>query len=255
VTEEGSKKSVSLSRVKSADLRKSQVERQHEWLKCLDRLSDRRLKVSKNVKDHPGQWEPFAPELPTRKDYRTVLQNEVVFDIDSDNWDDIRFLASKLTQTLAKLNIRDISSITGGRGVHISFFFKPTGEQESKLRENNLTYRDLRIWLARRIADEAGIDKELIGIGKTIDLSVIDWDDDSKGHLLRTFGGSKNNNEGKPIGYKTLVRLFPKTKPVCKSLVDVEFPDERWIKPTKIPDDVFAEFIEDKKTCHQRKAK
>ena len=78
--------------------------KQGQWLERLQSLSKRELRVSKNVNGKPSKWVSLkSTGLPV--DYRTILHNEVVIDIDAVKWKEVKLFAEIITDTLVSLGI------------------------------------------------------------------------------------------------------------------------------------------------------
>ena len=202
---------------------------QHGWLQLLQSVSKRPLRVSRNFEGKPSKWVSIEDaEFPV--DYRTVLHNEVVFDIDSTKWKEVRLFTEIVTDTLNRMNVPYITAYTGGRGIHLHVFFDLSEEQKKQCVKIDVMPKDLRMYLFQRVLQEAGVSPKLIGPGKAFDTACVNWSDEGKGHLVRIFGGKKRM-------HKTLLSEIPEERPTD----DITFPDdvERW----KIPESLFQEFI------------
>jgi hypothetical protein len=207
------------------------TQRQTHWLEALQSVSKQPLRVSRNVNGKPSQWvSREEAEFPV--DYRTVLHNEVVIDIDCTRWNEVKMFAEMVTETLNTQRIPYITAYTGGRGIHIHLFFFLSEDQKRKCEDMDVMPKDLRVWLLEYILTDCGITPKLIGPGKPFDTSCINWNDEGKGHLVRLFGGKKR-------GYKTVVTEIPEERPRTK---EVTFPDS--ITKWYIPDQLFKEFID-----------
>ncbi len=163
---------------------------QHNWLQLLQSVSKRPLRVSRNYEGKPSKWVSVKEaEFPV--DYRTVLHNEVVFDIDSTKWKEVRLFTEIVTDTLNRMNVPYITAYTGGRGIHVHVFFNLSEDQKRKCSKIDVMPKDLRIWLFQHVLQEAGVSPKLIGPGKPFDTACVNWNDEGKGHLVRIFGGKK----------------------------------------------------------------
>ncbi len=213
---------------------------QRKWLHTLQSLSKRPLKVSKNVNGKPTKWVSLEDaELPA--DYRIVLHNEAVIDIDAERWKEVRMFAEIVTDTLTKLNIPHIKGYSGGRGIHVHVFFGLSLSQKKVCDESDVMPKDLRLWLFEYMVKEAGISPKVIGPGKPFDTSCINWSDEGKGHLIRLFGGKKQK-------YKTLLYEIPEERPKNDELV---FPEG--IDVWRIPDTLFQESVRSFKTTQKKR--
>ncbi len=203
---------------------------QDNWLKKLQSLSKRPLKVSKSVNGKPTKWVPLEEcEYPV--DYRTVLHNEVVIDIDAEHWKDVRMCGEIVTETLHTLGIPYIKAYSGGRGIHIHVFFGLSSTQKRLCEGTDVMPKDVRVFLFEYILRHADISPKLIGPGKTFDTACVNWSDEGKGHLIRVFGGKKQK-------YKTLLTDIPEERPKSNEVV---FPED--VQVYAIPDSLFQEFL------------
>jgi len=211
---------------------------QHNWLQQLKSMCKRPLRVSKNVNGRPSQWVSLdAAELPV--DYRTVLHNEVVFDIDATQWKKVRLYAEIVIDALNKINIPYIAAYTGGRGVHVHVFFELSEDQKRQCTEIDVMPKDLRVWLFHYVLQEAGVSSKLIGPGNPFDTACVNWSDEGKGHLIRIFGGKKRQ-------HKTLLTEIPEERPK-----EIAFPGS--IALWKIPENLFQEFIDQFKRSQKQR--
>jgi hypothetical protein len=101
--------------------------------------------------------------------------------------------------------------------------------------------KDFRMWLFQYILHEAGVVPKLIGPGKPFDTSVVNWNDEGKGHLIRVFGGKKSK-------YKTLLTDIPEKRPDTD---DIVFPDD--ITLWKFPDGLFQKFMKSFKRSNKKR--
>ena len=100
--------------------------KQLKYLKYLSRLFNSEMMVSFNVDGHPGKWLPLK-WIDNNKcnpvDYRTVLKNEIIIDIDIKVWDVVLDVEQHITKMLENEKIPFISAYSGGKGIHIHIFF------------------------------------------------------------------------------------------------------------------------------------
>ena len=213
---------------------------QHKWLQVLQSLSKRPLRVSRNFEGKPSKWVSVEDaEFPV--DYRTVLHNEIVFDIDSTRWNDVRMFTEIVTDVLNKMNVPYTAAYTGGRGVHVHVFFSLSEDQKRQCVQIDVMPKDLRAWLFYYFLTDAGTSPKVIGPGKPLDTACVNWSDEGKGHLIRIFGGKKRS-------YKTLLSEIPEERP---KKYDVQFPDG--VNLWKIPDSIFKEFIDHFKKSQEKR--
>ncbi len=205
---------------------------QLKWLRILQDFSISSVKVSKEVGGGPSKW-TLLNEAAFPVDHRTILLRELVFDLDFKKWTEIMQCGNKLIAELKEMKIPHFLAHTGGRGLHIHVFFELPQQNQEKWPDANFDPKDLRIWLFHYILREAGIKENLIGPRKPFDTSCINWDDFSKGHLIRIFGGKKRS-------FKTLISEIPEERPIV-TYDSVVFPEE--ITAWEIPDEIFSKFI------------
>jgi len=211
---------------------------QYNWLHTLQSMSKRPLRVSRNVEGRPSKWVSIdAAELPV--DYRTVLHNEIVFDIDATQWKKVRLYTEIVIDALNRMGIPYIAAYTGGRGVHVHVFFELSEDQKKQCVETDVMPKDLRMWLFHYVLQEAGVSLKLIGPGNPFDTACVNWSDEGKGHLIRIFGGKKRR-------HKTLVTEIPEERPK-----DIAFPGD--IALWKIPEKLFQEFIDQFKRSQRKR--
>ncbi|MBU7026194.1 MAG: hypothetical protein HXS48_04565 [Theionarchaea archaeon] len=213
---------------------------QHKWLQVLQSLSKRPLRVSRNFEGKPSKWISVEDgEFPV--DYRTVLHNEIVFDIDSTRWNEVRMFTEIVTDTLNKMNVPYTAAYTGGRGVHVHVFFSLSEDQKRQCVQIDVMPKDLRAWLFYYFLTDAGTSPKVIGPGKPFDTACVNWSDEGKGHLVRIFGGKKRN-------CKTMLSEIPEERP---KKYDVQFPDS--VNLWKIPDSIFKEFSDNFKKSQEKR--
>ena len=206
------------------------ITEQNRWLHTLQSLSKRPVHVSRNVNGKPTKWVSLTDsELPV--DYRTILHNEIVIDIDSEHWKKVRMFAEIITDTLVKLGIPYITAYSGGRGIHIHVFFDLSLSQKKMCDKTDVMPKDLRVWLFEYILKNAEISPVLIGPGKPFDTSCVNWSDEGKGHLIRVFGGKKK-------WCKVLLSEIPEERPHKD---EIRFPGD--VELWHIPEQLFQEFV------------
>jgi len=206
---------------------------QKEWLRTLQDLSLMTIKVSKEARGNPSKW-TILNEATFPIDHRTILEDEIVFDIDSPDWAQVKEWGKKLISKLEDREIPFLLAYSGGRGLHVHVFFNLTEEQQEICTDFKVSMKNLRIWLFNHIL--TGLDgdmphiipKELIGKGKLFDNSCVNWNNNRKGHLIRIFGGRKKS-------YKTLISEIPNERPYV-DYNSVKFPTRvrKWEIPTWI---------------------
>ncbi|KYK38410.1 MAG: hypothetical protein AYK18_17225 [Theionarchaea archaeon DG-70] len=201
---------------------------QIQWLKRLQDISVISIKVARNCNNKTLNWQ-LTREVKFPVNHRTVLHNEVVFDLDFWNWKDIKRYGNKLVETIQNENIPFLLAYTGGKGLHIHVFFNIPNLPGFE----NYTLQEIRMKLAKKILRKAEIEEKLIGKNKPFDTSCINWSDTTKGHLIRIFGG-KNKS------FKTLISEIPEFRPYIP-YDQVIFPQgiELW----NIPNELIHDFV------------
>lgn len=176
-------------------------------------------------------------------DYRCVLSNEIIVDIDANCWQEVYSLATKLKSALILLNISHHTIYTGGRGLHIRFFFEISKEDMIRLTENSTTMRQVRMAIHAAICKVAKIPTHIIGAGKTIDTLPVSFGDDTEGWLIREIGGVKLDKvTRKRLGIAILLHEIPAEKPSTSNVEneELEFPD---INAWKVPSTTITKII------------
>jgi len=131
-----------------------------------------------------GKWfQVYEHNLMDSGDYREILPNEVVFDIDVQDWDKVKMYYKIITNGLTKLGIPYIPAKSGGKGIHIHIFINKDGSVTNDIIKD----RDLRKFLAYMVLSYSRIwSKEVKDI---IDVRKINPRPHSS--LIRDFGGKK----------------------------------------------------------------
>lgn len=174
---------------------------QIEWLRRLQDFSVTSIKVAQNYNNKALNWQ-LTREVKFPVNHRTVLHNEIVFDLDFWHWKDVKRYGNKVVETLSDENIPFLLTYTGGKGIHIHVFYEILDIPELE----NFTFQEIRMKLFYYILGEAEIEEKLIGKNKPFDTSCVNWGDTAKGHLVRIFGG-KNKS------FKTLITEIPNSRP------------------------------------------
>ncbi|MBU7045021.1 MAG: hypothetical protein HXS54_01180 [Theionarchaea archaeon] len=205
--------------------------RQETWLSSLNDYSILQLKVCRRLTE---KWN-YLSSVKYIIQHRTVLHNEIVFDIDFKKWEDVKEYGEKVIKTLEKLKIPHVLAYSGGKGIHIHVFFKFSEDQNIRLFTENISIDTIfvRMQLFKYILKEAEINDELIGKSKPFDTSCVNFSDELKGHLIRAFGGKKES-------FKTIIEEIPDDKPTI-SYDQVIFPTqiEEWILPDELLSQIF----------------
>ena len=216
------------------------VRQKHEeklaWLRKLSEFNPKNeLKVATTIDGRRiGRWIPFCDWSDVGYiDHATVLPNEVIWEIDHDNWDFIRKYARGLLTALDRFEVPHVQGPTSGRGFHIhSYFILPEHSIRKELNDYGVLPRDLRIALFGMICREARIPATMIGKGLPFDTGCLDFSDMSMGHMVRTFGGRKFEN-GYVIGHKSFMAEVPKERTRLTKFTEVRIPER--IVPYPVP--------------------
>jgi len=144
--------------------------------------------------------------------HRSILWNELVFDLDFKKWKYNKAFAEQIGKALDDLGFSYYTFLTGGKGIHVSMFFTV---------DDNLfdwSWSSLREALYTRICLDYGIEKKLI------DRTRIIWDDTSDGRIIRCCGGYRIINNMK--SYKTCVDNIPKRRIYVSQPWEVNYPNK-----------------------------
>jgi len=144
---------------------------------------------------------------------RQIMLNEVMLDLDVDDWTVQREEGGKLKSFLDSQGIPYVLGYSGNKGLHFHIFL-----DDAKLRsifdefndEDPVDkYRFARKSVASFIIKGSGMDGKRAGV----DDSRIDWSSSSQGALIREFGCIRDDGQ-----HKTLLQEIPDDKPKPGSL-------------------------------------
>lgn len=224
--------------------------RQIVWLQYLQTLDPRAIQTAYNRliegAYRPSDWQPLG--VHKKIDYRTVLRNEVVFDLDFQKWDLTKKYADKIMENLHILGAPFLLALSGGKGIHISLFFSAKGFDPEKMelaRKLGLQYKDLRLWLWHHVLDQAGVDRAQRGPGKPFDSACVGWSDLASGHLLRTIGGQKpiKGDDGSwSFRFKHMLAELPAKRAHWPEEEELEFP--KAVELYEIPPNLLNNFLD-----------
>jgi len=189
------------------------------WLRLLDRL-DSDIKVSLTGK---SKWLPVfdviknPPRMPISA--ISVLKNELVLEIDDDNWSKVRDGSLRIVNLLEKLGARNCYSLaySGNRSIHIKVFFDPSTvaikEETAKILEN-VPREEIRRSIKEYIMSQ------IAGVTETsIDMNL------AFKHLIR-LEGSVNEKSGK---YCSQITFIPQEKPDnYEVIIPDRLPEKLW---------------------------
>ena len=195
------------------------VQDQIYWLRVLSRL-DSNIQVS--LTGH-SKWLPLFDiiknPLKSPISSRSILKNELVLEIDDDNWTKVRDGSLRIIGLLEKWGARNCYylSYSGNRSIHIHVFFDASSvvlESETvKVLESvdrNEVGKGFKEYIMRQIA---------LATDTKIDMNL------ASKHLIR-LEGSMNEKSGK---YCTYIKSIPENKPESYSVVIPDkLPSKLW---------------------------
>lgn len=210
----------------------SRREDQWAWFETLSHLRpmarqgvEQTLFLAANrLNNRPGAWLDYDVAWPRdrRPDFRTLLWNELCFDLDNPNWRINWSWALRLRNWLNERAIDHYFFATAGKGIHCSVFMDVGGAQ------TRLGWSAIRTSLFNRVCREARI---------TADPMKAHWSDASMGSLVRAEGGlrfvrpktldawEERFRDGTLVLYKHwLGDAIPKNKPLVTRPGQVEYP-------------------------------
>ena len=167
---------------------------QYNYISMLEKKFNEAILVSfMNKYHHPGKWMPSKIILDKKKcaDYRTILNNELIIDIDAPQWNIIYAMIRFINRALIINKIPYILAYSGGRGVHYHIFF----DDHYLLKVADK--RQVKKFLFDCILVQAGLNVE----SKYYDQSPIN----KSRSLIRVIGGKK-------ISYKTMLMQYTGSK-------------------------------------------
>ena len=240
----------------------SDITSQKEWFSILANVIDTPIYTARNRilngQFKPGMQAPLGRLLPPI-DHRTIGSNELLIELDAKSFAQNSKYALQITGYLNSQEIPHYVFWSGNKSLHIHIFLHidiKDPEKQKIVREAakkgcNL-YRDIRLRLCTEIVEQSGLNKEIIGIGKIIDLAKLNWDDiGGKNTLIRCCGGAnkKIDKVDSSIikgGYKTYLEAIPNQKPKENSFEDVEYPKviDVWEIDETLVTQVAHDFIE-----------
>ena len=198
------------------------VQDQIYFLRLLNRL-DSNIQVSLTGK---SKWIPLFDIIknPPRRPIsaRTILRNELVFEIDNDDWSTVRDGSLRIVNLLEKCGAQDCYYLvySGNRSIHIKVFFDPSTvtvkEETAKILEN-VPREEIRKSIKEYIMSQVA------GITETnLDMNL------ASKHLIR-LEGSINEKSGK---FCTYIESIPENKPEnYPVLVPDKLPLKQWGLP------------------------
>ncbi len=176
--------------------------------------------------------------------HREILPNEIVIEIESENWEDVVNEASLVIRRLEEFGIPYYIWFSGGKSLHIHIFidYSLIKQHMSHFKKIAKHYYDsyfneddLERLISRIINSIAFLILEGLKL-KCLDKSLLR----ASMHQIRA-EGSFNIKDGKVVGYKTYVEEIPAEKPKVVCSWNVKFPDE--IKTWKPEPEFFKSLI------------
>lgn len=173
------------------------------------------------INDFHKEWIPL-----TRDDIvmtRQVLNNEVVFDFDYQEWKDVRRASRKLVEYLEERKIPYIIASTGGKGIHIHLFLDIHSVEIDEELLNGSYEKSVDVMRAIRIAVfHAIVEKAKLKVGERtspegLDLRKVNF---STRSVVRDFGCPRPDGNA-----KTVIITIPQDKPKCP-IDQVVFPGD-----------------------------
>lgn len=245
--------------------------KQEDWIKIVEDANSnggKPILVSNHYKAPDDTW-PIGIWVPLSQadfpiDYRTALQNELVIDVDFHDWDNVRKFGLKIITYLKEQRIPFIMADTGGKGLHIHIFYKITLNDEvlpllTKAYRTGFSERNIRTYLWNEILRLSGMDINYIGKGKPFDDSAVNFSDETKGHLVREFGGRKPFQKDElgemKWAFKTVIKDIPERKTRIYEYDKIEYPEkiEYWNVPIGKLKAIINQFLS--KTIEEEKPK
>lgn len=169
-------------------------------------------------------WKGWRSSPPARAiSTRSILLNELVFDLDAERWEDIFSEGNKLVNYLRAKRIPHVIAHSGGKGLHVHVLVDPRSYVfDESVAEGLKSYgvdvwAEVRRFLVSYIASEARMDMDRA----KVDWKKVNWSTNKKGSVIRAFGCPREDG-----GYKTVVPEVPAQRPAPGSLPLI-FPS-RW---------------------------
>jgi len=238
------------------------IKKQQEYLKRLMDVMKAPVYFTRNRRTESGDYRPgkrweYGKVVPPL-DHRTIYPLEVVMELDAKSY------AQNLKYSTPIVSYSDSSKIpvykfwSGNKSVHLHYFLSLENIKSKEIFEmvdkvidhGGDIYQLIRMKFAKEILNECGLNTNLIGHGKVVDLAKLKWDGvGGKTSLIRCCGGA--NIKVDPDTYemktawKTYYDVLPKNKPQPKvsTFDDVEYPKE--IETYKISEGFVAEIVEE----------
>jgi len=194
------------------------TELQRKWLEKLQAFSPAPIKLQckRITEDNPSGDPSYFTRYPILAefkwnnfdlaDWRTVLPNEIAFDVDCQRFSEVLYLAKKLYVTMKMAGIPFIGGPSGGKGYHFHLFIDCRGIEQIT------GWLRIRMALWDWILDRAGISPALREEGNGICPTVVRFSDRSPVHLIREFGSIKRTMKVQVTGPpgSSMTRIIPR---------------------------------------------
>ena len=195
------------------------LQNQIYFLRLLGRL-DSNIQVSLTGK---SKWLPLFDVIKTPPNApilaRSILKNELVLEIDDDNWAKVRDGSLKIVNLLEKWGARDCYSLaySGNRSIHIKVFFDPSTvsikDETAKILES-VSREEVKKSIKEYIMNQIASITEI-----SLDMNL------ASKHLIR-LEGSINEKSGK---YCSQITFIPQEKPDNYEVVIPDrLPEKLW---------------------------
>lgn len=218
------------------------IDRQKRYFEQLIDVIDNPIFVANNWRQN-DEWRPGkryflgkggkSPPI----DHRIIGSNEVVLELDAPSFTQNSTYTKKIIEVLRVREIPHYCFWSGNKSIHIHIFLDIDIKNPELLKlvkeafEKNINiFFLIRINFATEIIEQAGINKDLIGMGKTIDMAKLKWDDiGGKANLIRVCGGANvkvQKDESIKRAWKTYLKEIPDKKPKLNQYDEVEYPEK-----------------------------
>lgn len=196
----------------------------------------------------PGKWKLYSPtNMSHTYDLRSVLPNEVVFDLDDKVWKKNRKYANTILKFLKSKEIPYYAFLSGGKGIHISVFTCLTeNEQVQQAIDKGYNWNAIRNYLHRKIVEDSGLTYDI----NLFDIRKVNFDDvSSKGSIIRVCGGRCKKKEENTFKIYLPTGEFPERKDIIKDSSNITYPEtiEQWKIPGEWIDDSIRQFLYQRK--------
>lgn len=236
-----------------------EINKQKEYIKKLTDIAMGPIQCANNfLNQTTKQYTPGKRTDPSKFqicDHITVVPNQIIFELDATSYNSNFIIAQKIINVLEQVGAPYYIYSSGGKGIHIEMFFAKPNFTNTEIKtlftealSFNLSFKDIRIWLFNKIIEESGINKDIVGSGKTIDTNAIMFDDlNNKTRLIRCVGGRKmfynKITEETTTFYKTYIPkdMFTSKQIKEDNIENINYPTE--LKTYQIDENEFGQFL------------